>query len=683
MSTQETRGRMQETRRIGHPSLKWDLLIALALALLGVLARVWYLALIPVFEDEVLQTVYALNIRPGEFMPLVGNDPYAGPLFSYIIAVCLRVFGSTPAAPRIVVMVTGALTVGATYLLARALGLGRPWGVLVGLLLAANPHHILVSSHYAGTTYILPLFCTGFLLALALAIKRESGPWLIAAGALLGLALQTNPVPALMLPGIAAWFLLQRKPAIGLRTPWPYLAAAACILAYSPVIVYNLQTGLAGVSEAKIRDYVWQPNPSPLAFVQNLGRLALQLCRQVSGVLEGDETPGSLIGLPLLISAWAIAALVYTARRGPTLPAIAVGSQAFIMPWLSNNYGMTIETRFTNQLTPLIFVAMGALAGGVWELAHNRVSRPGIAKPIVWLAGALIVALSLWPLTMLFRYYEHAVARGETNAPYFAFYDEFVQHWRGEKIFVSDTMGRFNPTEYFLATRRVPYDLMPFGRIMEWLALGRETGPVVLILDKGDLARARSQADLITWDSPAMQTARKMGYGAYGIADARQVRKPTFVFTDTTLGPTMHAVQADFAGQLGVIGFEVNPAKVPPGGELVVNVHWQAKNTMPEAYTGFLHLVGPDGRLVAQDDHELGRGFYRTLFWQPPEGNLLPGEVVREKYVLNLPKDAPGGEYTIRVGVYSFPSFERLPARSASTAIQDDTVTLGTVHVGP
>ena len=86
-------------------SLKHDMLIAGAFALAGILTRLPYLALIPVFEDEVLQTVYALSIRPGDFLPLVGDDPYTGPFFSYLLAVCLRVFGSTPIMPRVVVMV--------------------------------------------------------------------------------------------------------------------------------------------------------------------------------------------------------------------------------------------------------------------------------------------------------------------------------------------------------------------------------------------------------------------------------------------------------------------------------------------------------------------------------------------------------------------------------------------------
>src|SRR4030042_632301 len=94
---------------------------------------------------------------------------------------------------------------------------------------------------------------------------------------------------------------------------------------------------------------------------------------------------------------------------------------------------------------------------------------------------------------------------------------------------------------------------------------------------------------------------------------------------------------------------------------------------MPESYTGFLHLTGPDGRLVAQDDHELGRGFYRTIFWQP-------GEVIRERYVLTLPQ-SPGGNYTLWAGAYGFPSLRRLAVRSADKPAQDNRVMLDTLHV--
>ncbi len=658
-----------------------DLLIAGALSLAGVLTRLPYLALIPVFEDEVFQTVYALSIRPGDFLPLVGDDPYTGPFFSYLLAVCLRVFGSTPIMPRVVVMVLGALTVGLTYLLARALGLGRPWASLAGLLMAANPHQILIASHYAGATYALPFFSTAFLLAFVWAVRRESGIWLVFSGALLGLALQANPILVLILPGIVVWFLTQRRRVVGLRTPWPYLAIVAFLVVYAPVIAHNIQTNLAGITEASTgRSYLWQLNPSPRAFLQNLSRLALQLCRQVSGVLEGDESLTSLTGLPLVLSVWAIVGLIVAARRAVTLPLLAVASHLFIMPWLSNHYGLTGTTRFTNQLTPLILVAMGAAAERVWKYSPKLELR-GISasrlKPMAVIIGTLFVVLSLWPITLLFRYYDHAVARGETNAPALAFFDGFMRQWRGGNILLDDSSAG-KTVEYFLAINRVPYDLMPLGRMMEWLTTGQASGSVQLIVYDDDVPRAGTQADLIAWDI----NASKVGYGVYTIADARQVRKPTFVFASAAAAPAVRPLQVNFSdspgasSQLSMIGYDVRPDRPMPGTEFVVNVHWQTLAATPEAYTGFLHLVGPDGRLIAQDDHELGRGFYRTIFWQLDE-------VIREKYTLALPKNAPAGEYVLRAGAYRFPSFERLVVRSSSVPAQDNAVTLGTIHVGP
>jgi len=316
------------------------------------------------------------------------------------------------------------------------------------------------------------------------------------------------------------------------------------------------------------------------------------------------------------------------------------------------------------------------LAADAWSSIRGHLHDPSAFKAANWTAGVLLVAISLWPLVPLFRYYEHETAKGETNAPFFAFSDEFIRQWKGEKVFLSDSLGRFNPTEFFVAVNHVPYSLMPPGRIMERLATGQETGPVVLILENDDLPQVHSQADLIAWDSPAIQTANKMGYGVYTIADAQQVRKPAFVFSDTTLAPTVHPLQANLADQLALMGYEPKATQFAPGDSFVVNLYWKAIGAMPESYTGFLHLTGPDGRLVAQDDHELGRGFYRTIFWQL-------GEVVRERYELALPKNTPPGDYTLWAGVYGFPSLKRLAVRSASTSTQDDRVRLDTIHVGP
>jgi len=660
-----------------------DWLIAGLLVLMGILIRTPYLALIPTFSDEIMQTVLALDIRP-DALPLIGADPYAGPVFSYILAICLRVFGASPVAPRIVAMVMGALTVGLTYGLARLSGLRWPWATLCGLLMAANPHHILITSHYAGATYILPLFTTAFLVALAQAVKQTSGWWLVAAGALLALALQANPVPVLILPGVILWFLIQRKSSIGLRTRWPYLALVAFALVYSPLIVYNVQTHFAAITGVQSRDYVWQPALSLLAYIQNLAQLVLQLFRQLSGVLESKSDMSFLIGIPLVFGVWAIAGLIYAARRGATLPALAVGAQVLSMPWVSSNYHMISTTRFTIHLTPLILVAMGVLAADAWAwMCRSR--RFAVSRTLQGAAGLTLVALSLWPLVPLFRYYEAQVMAGETNAVYLAFIDEFMRQWRGEKVMVSDElfgfaavrdMSEYNPTVYLLTVSQVPYQVWPVGLLLEQLSIGQEKGRITLILDNMNLARVQSQTDLVVWDSPAIQNIkRQKGYGVYTISDAQQVRKPTFVLTDgASLPSTTRPAQVQFEHQLTITGYDIKSELVAPGDRLVINVYWKAMGTPANEYIGFIHLVGPAGQLVAQDDHELGRGVYRAHVWQTDE-------IVRERYDLIVPHTAVSGDYLLRVGAYLFPSLQRLTASSSTLPIQDNLITLGQVRI--
>jgi hypothetical protein len=155
------------------------------------------------------------------------------------------------------------------------------------------------------------------------------------------------------------------------------------------------------------------------------------------------------------------------------------------------------------------------------------------------------------------------------------------------------------------------------------------------------------------------------------------VRKPAFVLTDTrSLPASVRPAQVNLADQLGVLGYDLVTPRLTPGERFTVNVYWQALGPMSEGYVGFLHLIGADGQLVAQDDHELGRGVYRTLAWQPDE-------VIREKYEWVTPPDAPRGEYTLRLGAYRFPEIKRLPVRASSLPAQDDVITLDAVRSGP
>ena len=105
-----------------------------------------------------------------------------------------------------------------------------------------------------------------------------------------------------------------------------------------------------------------------------------------------------------------------------------------------------------------------------------------------------------------------------------------------------------------------------------------------------------------------------------------------------------------------------------PGHPLTITLVWRAEAETHTSYHVFLHLLGPDGALVAQSD-----GIPAN--WTRPTTGWLPGEYVTDARVLTLPADAPAGEYSLFAGLY-VPGGERLTAPDGSDAIPLTTITV-------
>ena len=206
--TRESRWRYFERPRV-------ELLLILALFAVALAVRWPYLQRLPHFTDEVNEVRLSLAIARGETFPLMPKDKYFGPLHTYIVAACFWLFGPSMDLPRAIVMVIGALTVVATYLLGRELA-GRGVGALGAALLATAPQHVIVNSHVAWQNSTTPLYSTLCCWALARALRRadlpggrwaRGGRWLVLAGGLYGLVLQTHPGTILLAPALAGTVL--------------------------------------------------------------------------------------------------------------------------------------------------------------------------------------------------------------------------------------------------------------------------------------------------------------------------------------------------------------------------------------------------------------------------------------------------------------------------------------------
>ena len=68
-------------------------------------------------------------------------------------------------------------------------------------------------------------------------------------------------------------------------------------------------------------------------------------------------------------------------------------------------------------------------------------------------------------------------------------------------------------------------------------------------------------------------------------------------------------------------------------------------------------------------------GRYPSLGWRP-------GDVIPDTHVLVPPADVPGGTYTVRVGLYTWPEVERLAVQDAAgIEPADRAIVLSSVEV--
>jgi hypothetical protein len=100
-------------------------------------------------------------------------------------------------------------------------------------------------------------------------------------------------------------------------------------------------------------------------------------------------------------------------------------------------------------------------------------------------------------------------------------------------------------------------------------------------------------------------------------------------------------------------GYELDRTTAVPGGRLAITLFWQATGTPSADYTVFVHLLGPDGALLATADGPPVGGDYPTGMWRP-------GDRVADEHVLAVPAGLPAGAYALAVGMYEPATLVRL-----------------------
>jgi hypothetical protein len=152
--------------------------------------------------------------------------------------------------------------------------------------------------------------------------------------------------------------------------------------------------------------------------------------------------------------------------------------------------------------------------------------------------------------------------------------------------------------------------------------------------------------------------------------DAARVGPLKVPLDDATPAAGETPLAAHLGEALDLAGYRVDLRE----GRMVVRLRWQAVARPEQDYTVFIHLEGAGGGIVAQSDEQPRAGAYPTSLWDA-------GETVVTEQALELPADLPAGPYKLWVGMYWWPTGERLPVRVEGRSAPEDRLLLETISV--
>lgn len=127
--------------------------------------------------------------------------------------------------------------------------------------------------------------------------------------------------------------------------------------------------------------------------------------------------------------------------------------------------------------------------------------------------------------------------------------------------------------------------------------------------------------------------------------------------------------------EIALVGYDVDGGWAEPGGVVVVTLYWQEEAPVTMNYKVFVHLEeeGGDARLQADDFPACGSR--PTIWWKS-------GEVIIDRHVVRVPRDAPEGPYNLLIGLYESESGTRMDLLDAAGAPSGNYFQPGRVRIG-
>ncbi len=174
-----------------------------------------------------------------------------------------------------------------------------------------------------------------------------------------------------------------------------------------------------------------------------------------------------------------------------------------------------------------------------------------------------------------------------------------------------------------------------------------------------DIAPGTYVLQLTLFDSETQAEVARLILEELSVMERRQVFEPPAV---------QSRVDVNLDDRAGLLGYDLRLQSISHEERLWLTLYWEAVGPMDVSYKVFVHVIGPDGTLLAQHDGSPAGGKIPTDSW-------VLGEFVTDEHMIGFAAPPPG-EYRLLVGMYDSVTGDRL-----STAEGDTTILLQTFDI--
>lgn len=633
-----------------------------AVLAIGVFLRIIFLTSVPngYFRDEAWSAVKAKAILDGRdpVLPYFAENDGVDPANAYMIALLFLLTGPVAAGNRIVASTAASLTLLATYWVASELFAQdhrRHAIALVATFVLATLFWALTTGRSTWMVMLMVLTVTTSIAAFWRGRRLGRARWFIVAGVLIGLCQYTylgaRSLPLLLgVIGVAdLWARRFEWRTVLVQYVW---LAIGALVAFAPLgwfFIQNWEMFLHHAGQVAVTD-------AP-ALTQNiLKTLAAFSIRGDDGVIH--NLPGRPALDPILSILFIIGLVVCIIRRRLAHAILLAWIVFFSAPVALSEYAPMFRRWVGILPAEAILVALGAVT--LAQLARNRapVKRLPSAGPVA--IGALLV-----------------ISAGVSVATYFG---PFASH---PDLFYVYDVGITQAARYIAAQRDKTIFLTPYDRgyevvditlsearhppIQSYNGLACQVFPVVTERVTEWVVVTEKDGETLPFIQQAFPAARQVW----------QVTSPNGIYARAVQVPANQTAQfepeyrhwANLGDLVELVGFDAK-SSIRAGRTLSVTLAFQGLAPLDKPYKVFVHLIGGEDTIMAQDDR-LPCNFSLN------EDDLRPGNIVLETYNLSIPAETPPGEYRLELGMYEPDSNQRLPVVASELDHTANSVVLG------